>query len=82
MTHRRVASPPILIQASDPKLRRVEERLSFRLKKLIGDLPHVLAPSLDHLVGAGEQRQWHRMAKRPRGAQVDDELESGRLLYW
>src|SRR5262252_10703319 len=36
--------------------------------------------SLDHLVGAGEQRRWHLDAERLGGGQIDDELEFGRLL--
>ena len=53
MTQRRVASPPILIQASDPDLRRAAERLSFRPKKLIADFPHVLgAPGTAHAAAA------------------------------
>src|SRR5260370_16077780 len=38
-----------------------------------------LAHSLDHLVGAGEQRRWNFQAKRPRGRKIDDELELDRL---
>src|SRR5215471_3333643 len=36
--------------------------------------------SLDHLVGAGEDRWRHRQAERLCGFQVDDKLECGRLL--
>ena len=35
--------------------------------------------SLDHLVGAGEQRGRHGEAERPRGRKIDDQLELGRL---
>src|SRR6266487_3154764 len=38
-----------------------------------------LAHSLDYLIGAGEQRRWHPEAKRPRGVEVDQQLELGRL---
>src|SRR5262245_15680210 len=41
--------------------------------------PACLAHSLDHLVGAGEQRGRYIDAKRPGGLQIDDELELGRL---
>src|SRR5262249_34042196 len=38
--------------------------------------------SLDHLVGAGEQRCWHIQAERLRGLEVDGQLELGWRLYW
>ena len=34
----------------------------------------------DHLVGASEQRRWHGEAERPRGLEIDRQLELGRLL--
>src|SRR4029450_1332657 len=40
-----------------------------------------LAHSLDHLVGAGEQRGRNFNAKRARGGQIDDQLKLARLHY-
>src|SRR4051794_39203011 len=34
----------------------------------------------DHLVGAGEQRRWHREPERLSGREIYDQLELGRLL--
>src|SRR5262245_64230768 len=39
-------------------------------------------PSLDHLVGAGEQAIRHREAERLRGPEIEHELELGRLHDW
>src|SRR2546421_11267938 len=38
--------------------------------------------SFDHLVGAREQGRGHGEPQGPRGPEVDDELELGRLLDW
>jgi hypothetical protein len=38
------------------------------------------AGSFDHLVRAGEERGWNREAERPRGSEIDDQLEIRRLL--
>jgi hypothetical protein len=37
------------------------------------------APSFDHLVGDGEQRERHREAERLRSLEIDHDLELGRL---
>jgi hypothetical protein len=37
--------------------------------------------SFDHLVGAGKQRCWHLEAEAPSRLEIDDELESSRLLH-
>src|SRR5947208_2060817 len=47
-----------------------------------GPIPSSFArPSLDHLVGALQQRLRHGEAKRLGGLQVDDQLELDRLLH-
>src|SRR5262245_65970564 len=38
--------------------------------------------SLDHLVGAGEERRWHLKAECSRRLQIDDELEFAGSQYW
>src|SRR6266436_406269 len=35
----------------------------------------------DHLVGAAEQREWHREPKRLGGLQVEDQFDLGELLH-
>jgi hypothetical protein len=39
------------------------------------------ASLFDHLVGAGEKRQWHFEAERLRCLEVDHRVELGRLLH-
>src|SRR5258707_6569620 len=41
----------------------------------VGRLRHCLAHSLDHLVGATEQRKRDGEAKRLRGLEIDDQLD-------
>jgi hypothetical protein len=38
--------------------------------------------SLDHLVGAAEQREWHSDAKRPGGLEIDDQFDFRGLMDW
>ena len=38
--------------------------------------------SLDHFVGAGEQRVWHFEAERFCCLEIDDQLELGWILDW
>jgi hypothetical protein len=38
-------------------------------------------PLFDHLVGAGEQRRRHGEAERPRGLEIDYQLEGRRLHH-
>src|SRR5262245_42931964 len=42
--------------------------------------PDCLRPSLDDVVGAGEQHRRHLEAERPGGPQIDHQLEFDRLL--
>ena len=41
-----------------------------------------LASSLDHLVGAQQERLWDFEAEGFCSGQIDDEIEFGRLLDW
>src|SRR5262245_2046790 len=40
-----------------------------------------LAHSFDHLVGAAEQREWHREPKRLGSLEVKDQFDFGELLH-
>ena len=40
------------------------------------------ADLFDHLVGQHEEVVWHFDPERPRGGEIDDEIEFGRLLDW
>ena len=42
--------------------------------------PGSLATSLDHLVGARDERRWKHYPQGARGFEVDDQLELGGLL--
>ena len=41
-----------------------------------------VTPLFDHLVGQHEEVVWHFDPERPRGGEIDDEMEFGRLLDW
>src|SRR5262249_7140467 len=43
--------------------------------------PQQTAPLFDHLVGSGDNREWHFETERPRGLEIDDQLDFGELLH-
>src|SRR5262245_36411568 len=47
-----------------------------------GSVASAASSSLNHLVGAQQNRLRDREAKRGRRLQIDYQLELGRLLYW
>src|SRR5215468_4560320 len=69
---KRCARPPATRQRPWPDARTCGEEVSFE--------PPSRFTSLDHLVGAGEQRRRHFEAEYARGLGIDDQLELGRLL--
>jgi hypothetical protein len=58
-----------------PKSGHRSARSAYPLSANSGSRP----ASVDDLVGACEQRRWYIDAERPRGLQIDDEFELGRL---
>ena len=56
-----------------------ELRPHHSLRHLVGAARGPSTSSLDHLVGAGEQRRRHIKAERSRGLKIDDEFELGGL---
>ena len=62
-----VAMPPLA----------TSRRISVSVVKcqLLQFAPQQTTASIDHLVGAAQQREWHIYAERLCGLQVDDQLE-------
>jgi hypothetical protein len=49
----------------------------------VSNVPNPEVPtSLDGLVGAAHQRKRHRQTQRSGGLEIDDQLNSGRLVDW
>src|SRR5262245_17397008 len=69
------AMPPIATELS----RRSETSLCANRYHMQRSKRYASISLFDHLVGAGEQRRWHVQAERLGGAQVDHQLELGRL---
>jgi hypothetical protein len=83
-TQRRICAPFAAIAARTSRSRILvfafsKHPLCWPALQRVG-LSLLAGASLDHLVGASEQRRWHFQTYRLGGRQVDDEVEHGRLL--
>src|SRR5215510_8363527 len=61
---------------------RLPMSLSWRSRTLVAQRTALIGcvVSLDHLVGAGEERLWDRQSDRRRGPEIDDQFEVGGLV--
>jgi hypothetical protein len=73
---------PVASRANEilPQWQRPEINIALPHKRLSAECQkRTLIGSFDHLVGAGEQRRWHRNAERLRDLEIDRQLEFGWL---
>jgi hypothetical protein len=76
--------PPTLLARAD----KVIDKMQFAALHMspIGPQPDSCTQQtthlLDHLVGNCEERRRHVQTERPRGLEIDDQFEFGRLFDW